>query len=174
MLRKKYAWHKNWPQICKLPDPNMRIVLSLCQETAVLAILATMFPQCFTDQKMLPRVPKSAMMWFSRHYAISQNMNPTYQELHAKLMWHPACAHLDLPLERYKRPSGLNKKEEKNVYEQLHGRIPEPAMEVYWHGQKYVTVQIKLRPEETKKPLPIWWQPNNLILTLAEYIDTNN
>ncbi|PIT88567.1 MAG: hypothetical protein COU29_02190 [Candidatus Magasanikbacteria bacterium CG10_big_fil_rev_8_21_14_0_10_36_32] len=172
---KRSVPHKNWPEICQLQDTGMRIVISLCQEEAVLSKLAVMFPSCFSKIKIRPKVPQSAIVWLSRQIAKDLDFNPVYQEFYSKFMWLQACNKLKLQLERYRRPTNLgNDQNEKTAYQQLHGQIPKPGMKITWNNKLYVVVQIEIRLEDINKPLPLSWQPNNLMLLLSEYIDCNS
>lgn len=174
MLVKKTMLHKNWPNICQLADPQMRIVVSLCQEPATLSMLAIMLPDCFSNTKTTLCIPQSAIMWLSKQYAVDQNLTPAYQELYSKFRWQKACNALGVQMERYRRPNGLIKSDEQDVYRQIHDQIPKSGMSVVWNGKPYIVVQIEIRIEDEFKPLPHSWQPPNLMLVPAKNIDRNS
>lgn len=169
--------YKNWPEICCLPDPNMRIIISVCQEPTVLSKLAELYPSCFSNQKKVPKIPLSAIIWLSRYYAAEENFNAARQEHHSKYSWQRACSVLGLQTERYRRPNTTGKDvdpDKKNAFEQLRGQIPTPGMEITWNNKRYIVVQLEIRPEEITKPIPDRWVQDNLMLVPAEHIDRNS
>lgn len=53
---------KNWLEICKIPDRNLRIALILCSTPELLAKLQIAFPECFSQAEVTLRIPKSAII----------------------------------------------------------------------------------------------------------------
>ncbi len=168
---------KNWPEICLLQDVNMRILISVCQEPAILFKLGEMYPTCFSNQRKTPKIPLSAIMWLSRYHAGEAGFNSVHQDHRSKFYWQQACNTLGLPLERYRRPNTTGtdvNPDGKNAFEQLHGQTPKLGMEITWNGKLYIVAQLEIRIEDINKPISDRWFQDSLMLAPAEQIDRNS
>lgn len=131
------AIYRNWKQICKIVDLNLRLSLALIQDEALLRGLRRGFPKCFSKKPTRqPLVPASALRERTRELAPDLDLGA---EESAELSWAYCGA-----LEELGIPNGPiwivdnGNPAPEEVKRQLVGQKISGAMKVIWHGEEYL------------------------------------
>ena len=129
---------RNWKQICKITDLNLRLALALITDEALLEGLRRGFPKCFSRKRTKdPCVSASVIK--ERAYQAAVEEESSYVNSHRfdqETAWYHVLDEFDIPAGPYWFMDGVPVPPE--VREQLIGQVIGSGMKIVWQDQAYI------------------------------------
>ncbi len=165
--------HRNWPAICKLRDPLLRLLISTTDDPRLLASLQLGFPSLFMEQKSELRIPASAIRAKKREIVMreEEECTPHDADIAALYDWEEAIDFFNIP-------TALRTHDHRVPWEvdmQLMGGVLVAGIRVMYLGQECILTDVYMerggfpdgRPYTGQNPIL------NVTLVLAKFIDLN-
>ena len=90
--------YKNWPEICRIKDELLRLLVATTKDAYVLDGLEKGFPKLFSVEETKPRVPASAIREAARVRSREENNSGEYEERDAEFSWNTVLRDFNIPL----------------------------------------------------------------------------
>lgn len=90
--------YKNWQAICGLQDDLFRLLVAMTKDPYILAGLEKGFPELFSEEETILRVPASAIRERAQEYSMEQEQSNEYGELDANISWGPILHEFNIPI----------------------------------------------------------------------------
>lgn len=162
--------HKNWPAICRVKNPSLRLLVATTDEEPILEGLRHGFPHLFTDDPTSkPCIPVSVMKEESERYWLEDGCRAELLAERIESAWAPICDKFNIPEIRF-----VEEEVPRDLVRQLFGQTAHAGIEVLYHGILHLVTdlpvsQMGLKIFEVIGPasLPPTW----LHIAPAKFID---
>jgi len=167
--------NKNWQAICKIADPNFRLLLATTKDPYILAGLEVGFPELFSEREVPLRVPASALREAARQWSRGYNNEDTYLEEDGEICWTHILDRFAIPILLDATSSdygGVNIP--KDMAQQLVGQRYEAGLSVTYRGMCCLVIDLGIEEKVnvhnmiTEVPTIEW-----IRLIDADHVDLN-